>query len=55
MPTIEERLAAVTQTLELIAGMQLRTEIELGKMARYVNALAKAHDKRLTKLEKGKK
>jgi hypothetical protein len=65
MPTIEERLAAITQTLELVAGMQLETEVKLGRLAELqiqtgvvMKAIAKGHhehEKRINKLEKGKR
>jgi len=53
---IDERLDAITQSLELVAQMQLKTEAELDKLSRFVRLIGTDHNKRITKLEqKGKK
>jgi hypothetical protein len=54
LDALTERHIALSNTVELIAGMQLQTEVELGRLARYVNSIAKKHDERITKLEKRK-
>jgi hypothetical protein len=40
MPSIEERLEAITHTLELVSQMQLRTEQGLNRTEQIVNLLA---------------
>lgn len=52
---VDERLDGITQTLELVAAMQLKTEAELDKLSRFVRLIGADHNKRITKLEKGKK
>lgn len=40
-PTIEQRLEAITQTLELVAGMQLATDRKLDRVAIELEQLSK--------------
>ena len=51
-PTIDDRLEALTQTVELIAQMQLQLEHSIERFVMIGQALIERHDKRLTKLEK---
>jgi hypothetical protein len=67
-PTIEQRLEATNQTLELVAAMQLVTERELAKasktindlgdeisrLSRFTNAALTIHEARILKLERKK-
>jgi hypothetical protein len=55
MATIDERLEAITHTLELVARMQLQTEKELDRLGKFVRLIGADHNKRITKLEKGKR
>jgi hypothetical protein len=50
-PTVDERLEAIAQSVELLAGMQIKTEAELDRMARLARAILGDHNKRLKKLE----
>ena len=57
-PTIDDRLEALvgrhealTQTVELLARMQLTTEREIQKWERLARMVATSHNKRITKLE----
>jgi hypothetical protein len=52
---IDERLEAITQSVELLARMQIKTEAELDKLSKFVRLIGADHNKRITKLEKGKK
>lgn len=61
MATIDERLEALvarhealTQTVELTAGMQQQTEKELRILSKLAAKILTSHDERITKLEKGK-
>jgi hypothetical protein len=68
-PTIEQRLEAITQTLEIVAGMQLAIEKEqaitsknlaiTAKNLSHLTALSKivmtSHEARIKSLEKGGK
>jgi hypothetical protein len=49
--TIDERLEALTHSVELIAQMQLKTEKEIRKLGRYVRAIVLDHEARLLALE----
>ena len=52
--TIEERLEALTQTVELLGGMQVETEKKLQRLIDTVNRVALLvvdHDERLDDLE----
>jgi hypothetical protein len=56
--TVEGRLEALTQSLELVASMQLKTEQEIAKtqvqirrLGRYVRAIVVDHEQRLAALE----
>jgi hypothetical protein len=60
-PTIEDRLDAVTHTLELLAGMQLTTEAsvqnvasELAQLTALSKAMLTIHEARIQKLERKK-
>ena len=53
-PTIDERLEALTQTVELLAHLQKRTEVEIEKMAHLARSILTNHNKRITRLEKGR-
>ena len=50
-PTIDERLEAITHTLELVAAMQLKTEKQLKRLGRYVRIITIDHERRLLALE----
>jgi hypothetical protein len=57
--TIDERLEALTHSVELIAQMQikseesqLKTEKEIRKLSRFVRAIVLDHESRLLALEK---
>jgi hypothetical protein len=57
---MSERLDAVTQSLELVAHMQLATDRQIEKIERqierfvtFAQAIIERHDKRITKLERG--
>jgi hypothetical protein len=50
---IDERLEALTHSVELIAQMQIKTEKEIRKLARYVRAIVLDHEARLLALEGG--
>lgn len=47
----DERLEALTHSVELIAQMQLKTEKEIRRLARYVRIIAIDHEQRLIALE----
>ena len=65
-PTIDERLDAITETLELVAGMQLtnekaitslakaieRTEKNLDRLERLTKVMLISHEARIKKLER---
>lgn len=51
--TIDERLEALAQTVELMAGMQLKTEKELRRLSRVVRIIVIDHESRLLALEDG--
>jgi len=48
---IDERLEALTHSVELIAAMQLKTEKEIKRLARYVRTIVVDHEQRLAALE----
>jgi hypothetical protein len=57
-PTIDERLDAIAQSLELLVGMQIATEKTVDKLARFTNRFATftltnvvSQHKRIKKLE----
>jgi hypothetical protein len=57
-PTIEQRLDAITETLELVAGMQLTVEKSLKQTAKNLERLSllgatvmTSHEARIRKLE----
>jgi hypothetical protein len=52
---IDQHLEGIVQTLELVSQMQLKTEAELDKLSKFVRLIGADHNKRITKLEKGKK
>ena len=49
---IDDRLEALTHSVELIAQMQLKTEKEIRQLGRYVRVIALGHEARLLALEK---
>jgi hypothetical protein len=49
--TIDERLEALTQSVGLIAQMQLKTEKEIRRLGRYVRIIVIDHEQRLAALE----
>jgi hypothetical protein len=49
--TIDERLVALTQSVELIAQMQLKTEKEIRTLGRFVRTIVLDHESRLLALE----
>jgi hypothetical protein len=49
--TIDERLEALTHSVELVAQMQLKTEKEIHRLGRYVRAIVLNHEARLLALE----
>ncbi len=50
--TIDERLEALTHSVELIAQMQIKTEKEIRQLGRYVRVIVLDHEARLLELEK---
>ncbi len=53
-PNIDQRLEAITQTLELLAGMQQANEKAIADLTRIVAPIAQlviAHEQRLKRLE----
>ena len=50
-PSIDDRLEAIVHTLELVAGMQLKTERQIKLLGRYVRTIAHDHEARLQALE----
>jgi hypothetical protein len=49
--TIDERLEALTHSVELVAQMRLKTEKEIRRLGRYVRAIVLDHEARLLALE----
>jgi len=49
--TIDERLEALTHSVELIAQAQLKTENEIRQLGRYVRSIVLDHEARLLVLE----
>ena len=49
--TIDERLDALAQSVELIAAMQIKTEREIRRLGRYVRIIVLDHEARLLALE----
>ena len=49
--TPEERLEALTHSVELLAQMQIKTEKEIRRLGRYVRIIAIDHEQRLAALE----
>jgi uncharacterized protein (DUF1330 family) len=49
--TIDERLQALTHSVELIAQVQLKTEKEIRQLVRYVRTIVLDHEARLLVLE----
>ena len=50
--TIDERLESLTQSVELIAQMQIKTEKEIRTLGRFVRTIVLDHESRLLALEK---
>jgi hypothetical protein len=50
--TIDERLEALTHSVELIAQMQVKTEKEIRTLGRFVRTIVLDHKARLLALEK---
>jgi hypothetical protein len=53
-PTIDQRLEAVVQTLEIVARMQLTTETELSRLTKLSIKVMTSHEDRIKKLERRK-
>ena len=53
-PTIDQRLEAVVQTLEIVARMQLTTETELARLSKLSVKVMTSHENRIKKLERRK-
>jgi len=49
--TIDERLEALTHSLELVAQTQLKTEKEIHTLGRYIRAIVLDHEARLLVME----
>lgn len=49
--TIDERLEALTQTVELLARMQIKTEKEIRRLGRYIRVIVIEHEARILALE----
>ena len=49
--TIDERLEALTHSVELLAQMQLKTEKEIRRLGRYIRIIVLDHEARLPALE----
>jgi len=49
--TIDERLEALAQSVELLAAMQIKTEKEIRRLGRYVRVIVLDHEARLLALE----
>lgn len=49
--TIDERLEALTHTVELLAGMQIKTEKQIRRLGRYIRMIVLDHEARLLALE----
>jgi len=49
--TIDERLEALTQTVELLAGMQIKTEKQISRLGKYIRLIVLDHEARLLALE----
>jgi hypothetical protein len=49
---IDERLEALTHSVELIAQMQIKTEKEIRTLGRFVRTIVLDHESRLLALEK---
>ncbi len=50
-PNIDQRLEALTHSVELIAKMQLKTEKEIKRLGRFVRMIVLDHESRLLALE----
>jgi uncharacterized protein GlcG (DUF336 family) len=50
--TIDQRLEALTHSVELITQTQIKTEKEIRKLGRYVRVIVLDHEARLLALEK---
>ena len=55
MARTDDRLEAIVQSVELLAQMQIKTEAGLDRLEKFVRLIGADHNKRITKLEKGKK
>jgi len=49
--TIDERLEALTHSVELLAEMQIKTEKEIRRLGRYVRMIVLDHEARLLAME----
>jgi hypothetical protein len=49
--TIDERLEALTQSVELLAKMQQTTEKQIRRLGRYIRVIVMDHEARLMALE----
>jgi len=50
-PTIDQRLEAIAQSVELLAGMQIKTEKSINRLGRYIRVIVRDHEERLAALE----
>jgi hypothetical protein len=60
VPTVDERIGAISESVELLSGMQQHTERELREFmagvrafGRYAELVIRSHEKRIAKLERG--
>jgi hypothetical protein len=51
--TIDQRLEALAQSVELLAAMQLKTEKQIRRLGRYIRMIVLDHESRLLALEDG--
>ena len=49
--TLDERLDALTHSVELIAAMQLKTEKQINRLGKYIRMIVMDHEARLLALE----
>lgn len=49
--TIDERLEALTHSVELLAQMQIKTEREIRRLGKYVRTIVLDHEAQLLALE----
>lgn len=49
--SIDERLEAIVQSVELLANMQIKTEKQINRLGRYIRLIVMDHEARLLELE----